>query len=75
MFVAPRATTHGSDATQRVVTLEVQGYPPGRHRVSPRLRTRGIAPPGYYMLFVLHKGVPSVASWVQLTADALDATP
>ena len=28
----------------------------------------GVAPPGYYMLFVLHQGVPSVASWVQLTA-------
>jgi hypothetical protein len=28
----------------------------------------GVAPPGYYMLFVLNaKGVPSVAEWVQLT--------
>jgi hypothetical protein len=27
----------------------------------------GVAPPGYYMLFVLDKkGVPSVAKWVQL---------
>ena len=30
----------------------------------------GVAPPGYYMLFVLDKkGVPSVAKWVQLEAD------
>ena len=35
----------------------------------------GVAPPGYYMLFVRHKGVPSVASWVQLAADAPDASP
>jgi hypothetical protein len=28
----------------------------------------GVAPPGYYMLFVLNeKDVPSVAKWVQLT--------
>jgi hypothetical protein len=35
----------------------------------------GVAPPGYYMPLALHGGVPSVASWVQLTADAPDAPP
>jgi hypothetical protein len=40
-----------------------------------------IAPPGYYMLFILNNGVPSVASFVQLTAAAalpdfsISATP
>ena len=33
----------------------------------------GVAPPGYYMLFVRNQGVPSIASWVKLTADAPDA--
>lgn len=32
-----------------------------------------VAPPGYYMLFVLRDGVPSVAEWVLLTADAENA--
>jgi hypothetical protein len=32
-----------------------------------------VAPPGYYMLFVLNQGVPSVAKWVRLTEDAPDA--
>jgi hypothetical protein len=36
--------------------------------------TPNVAPPGYYMLFVLDsQGVPSKASWVRLAADAPDA--
>jgi hypothetical protein len=32
-----------------------------------------VAPPGYYMLFLLNaQGVPSVASWVRIGADAPD---
>jgi Galactose oxidase-like, Early set domain/Glyoxal oxidase N-terminus len=40
-----------------------------------------IAPPGYYMLFILNSGVPSVATFVQLTATtappdfSISATP
>src|SRR5213594_4238998 len=36
-----------------------------------------VAPPGYYMLFIVNSaGVPSVASFVRLTADfSLSATP
>jgi len=32
-----------------------------------------VAPPGYYMLFVLRDGVPSVARWVLMTDAAKDA--
>ena len=35
-----------------------------------------VAPPGYYMLFLLDAdGVPSVASWVRLDPAAPDAPP
>jgi hypothetical protein len=66
VLVAPGATTHGDDSTQRVVKLAVQrAYPGGIDLAAPPKRS--VAPPGYYMLFILHQGVPSVASWVQLT--------
>jgi hypothetical protein len=75
VLVAPGATTHGDDSTQRLVTLKVQRrYTGGIDLVAPP--TRGVAPPGHYMLFVLNQdGVPSVASWVRLTAAAPDAPP
>ena len=65
MLVAPSATTHGADATQRVVKLVVRGTP-GNSIALTAPADAGIAPPGYYMLFVLHQGVPSVAKWVKI---------
>ncbi len=74
VLVAPGTTTHGDDSTQRVVKLAVKRkYAGGIDLAAPP--RPGVAPPGYYMLFVRHKGVPSVASWVQLAADAPDASP
>ena len=44
----------------------------GHQRPAPADAT--LAPPGYYMLFVIDAaGTPSVARWVQLGADAPDA--
>jgi Domain of unknown function (DUF1929) len=74
VLVAPGTTTHGDDSTQRVVKLAVQStYTGGIDLAAPP--GEGVAPPGYYMLFVLNQGVPSIASWVKLTADAPDAPP
>lgn len=74
VLVAPGATTHGDDSTQRVVPLAVRRtYADGIDLVAPP--KAAVAPPGYYMLFVLHQGVPSVASWVRLSAMAPDAPP
>jgi hypothetical protein len=74
VLVAPGTTTHADDTTQRVVTLKVQrSFAGGIDLVAPP--KRGVAPPGYYMLFVLHQGVPSVARWVQLTPQAPNAPP
>ena len=73
VLVAPSATTHGNDMNQRLVPLRVKkpkhkntkkGFK-GLQLITPP--NAGVAPPGYYMLFVLNKkGVPSVAKWVKL---------
>ena len=71
VLVAPAATTHGNDMNQRLVPLKVKKQKK-KARKSKRLNavappSAGVAPPGYYMLFVLNKkGVPSVAKWVKL---------
>jgi hypothetical protein len=67
VLVAPGATTHGDDTSQRLVRLVVRGTSSNRIDLTAP-PTSGIAPPGYYMLFVLHQGVPSVAKWVKLKA-------
>ena len=66
VLMAPSATTHGNDMTQRHVELQVLDTGAGGVTVrSPR--HGNLAPPGYYMLFLLDgEGVPSVASWVRL---------
>jgi len=68
------AVTHAFDMDQRYVglsftagsgVLDVTGPPNGN-----------IAPPGYYMLFLVNSsGVPSVASIVQVSAAAADLPP
>jgi hypothetical protein len=76
-LVAPGAVTHGVDMNQRVIKLAVTH---GNGCVSLRAPTGNVAPPGYYMLFLLNdKGVPSVARFVKLQASGAaaqcDATP
>jgi hypothetical protein len=70
VLIAPAATTHANDMNQRMVSLKVSKLhgSKGLDVISPP--DAGVAPPGYYMLFVLNdKGVPSVAKWVQLGVD------
>jgi hypothetical protein len=74
VLVRPGAPTHAFDMDQRLVglaytvdngVLNITAPPAGN-----------IAPPGYYMLFILNSaGVPSVASFVQLLAAAPNAAP
>src|SRR5262249_48755261 len=71
VLIRPGSPTHAFDQEQRMVglaftagsgALTVTGPPNGN-----------IAPPGYYMLFILNSsGVPSVAKFVQLGAGAAD---
>jgi hypothetical protein len=66
VLVAPGATTHAVDMSQRVVPLAAATRPDGGLDVTAPADGR-IAPPGHYMLFVLDAaGVPSVARWVTL---------
>jgi hypothetical protein len=69
VLVAPSATTHGADMNQRVVPLELRGAVPGEGIDVTAPADAALAPPGYYMLFVLDAdGTPSVAKFVRLGA-------
>jgi hypothetical protein len=64
-LIRPAAVTHSSDPNQRYIELPmtVTGNDIGLHVTS----NPNLAPPGYYMLFVVNAaGVPSIASWVHL---------
>lgn len=70
VLVAPAATTHGVNMSQRRLELEVLSSQSGGVEV----RTPGspdLAPPGWYMLFVMDAaGTPSEAGWVWLQPGA-----
>jgi hypothetical protein len=66
-LIRPGATTHSMDGEQRLVDLPHQVSGPDEVNLQLPSATT-IAPPGWYMLFVLSTaGVPSEASWVHLT--------
>ncbi|NIZ91683.1 DUF1929 domain-containing protein [Kineosporiaceae bacterium B12] len=64
-LIRPSAVTHVTDTEQRSVALDVTPSAGGYDlTLGPQ---EGIAPSGWYMLFLLDaRGVPSVARWVQV---------
>ena len=66
VLVRPGAPTHAFDMEQRLVGLS---YTVGLGLLNVTAPPNSnIAPPGYYMLFIVNTaGVPSVASFVQLS--------
>ncbi len=65
VLVRPGADTHAFNFDQRLVGLKFTTGSGVLHLTGPP--NSNIAPPGYYMLFLLNSsGVPSVASFVQL---------
>jgi hypothetical protein len=69
VFIRPGAVTHAFDMDQRYVVLEIELREDGCLRVKAP-RDSHVAPPGYYMLFLLTgDGVPSEAQFVQLGAS------
>ena len=60
-------TTHAFDNSQRLVDLPIATRPPGHLTVSaPAAPT--IAPPGWYMLFLVDQlHIPSAAAWIHLS--------
>jgi Galactose oxidase-like, Early set domain len=66
VLVAPSSVTHAVDMNQRYVPLRVKRDRKGGF-TARMPGDANIAPPGYYMLFVLDRsGTPSVARWVRL---------
>ncbi len=67
VLIRPGAMTHGFDMEQRYVALDIDARETGRLRVKAP-KDSHLAPPGYYMLFLLTSGgVPSEAEFVHLS--------
>ncbi|CAL5379570.1 unnamed protein product [Camellia sinensis] len=69
-IVAPSFTTHSFGMNQRMVVLktsELYRVRSEEYRVTAiGPSTAEIAPPGYYLLFVVHAGIPSSGMWVKI---------
>ena len=72
-LVRPGAPTHGFDEDQRYVDLPFTRQSGALSVTAPP--NGNYAPPGYYMLFVVTNGVPSVAAWVRFPGPAEDSHP
>jgi hypothetical protein len=74
VLVRPGSPTHAFDMDQRLVGLS---FTVGNGVLNATAPPNGsIAPPGYYMLFVLNSaGVPSLASFIQLSLAPTDHPP
>jgi hypothetical protein len=65
VLIRPGSVTHSFDMDQRLVGLAFTVTPGVLHATVPS--NHNLAPPGYYMLFILDaQGVPSVARFVRL---------
>ncbi|KAL9172729.1 hypothetical protein ABFS82_03G066700 [Erythranthe guttata] len=69
-MVAPSFTTHSFSMNQRLLVLTRADLKPvGKSTYQIRVDTPGsgnLAPPGYYMLFVVHQDIPSEGVWIQI---------
>ncbi|GFR45012.1 hypothetical protein Agub_g6322 [Astrephomene gubernaculifera] len=71
VLVSPSSTTHSTNMNQRVVGLKIVEH----DTVTRQLVLEGppninIAPPGWYMLFLLNGDVYGQSEWVRLPGDA-----
>jgi len=75
VLVRPGAASHAFDMEQRLVGLTYTASDPVTLTATAP-PTGAIAPPGYYLLFILNQaGVPSVAKFVHLTSNPTDLPP
>lgn len=70
-IVAPSFTTHSLAMNQRMVILRLLSVTRDGLTNTYKINALGpstaeIAPPGYYMMFVVHAGIPSLGAWVQI---------
>jgi galactose oxidase-like protein/PKD domain-containing protein len=74
VLVRPGAPTHAFDMEQRLIELPYSVV--GGQLTATAPPSGNIAPPGYYMLFILNStGVPSTATFVKLSAGAPNQAP
>jgi len=74
VLMRPGAPTHAFDMEQRLVAMNFTAGSGILNLTAPP--NSNIAPPGYYMLFILNSsGVPSLAQFVQLTPAPADQPP
>ena len=64
VFLRLGSVTHSRNFSQRHVAMSFVGTPQEIHVTAPT--DPDVAPPGYYMLFILDDGVPSEAAFVLL---------
>ena len=70
VLVAPGATPHANDMNQRYVPLALRPRTDGTGVELTAPADGRVAPPGYYLLFLLNdRGVPSVARFIRLGGD------
>ncbi|MDQ3676526.1 MAG: galactose oxidase early set domain-containing protein, partial [Actinomycetota bacterium] len=75
-LVAPSAVTHSFDMNQRVVPLLITSRVTGGGLNVRTPANASIAPPGWYMLFVIDAdGTPSISRWVRLAPERGGAVP
>ncbi|KAL8157185.1 aldehyde oxidase GLOX-like [Apium graveolens] len=71
VMIAPSFTTHSFAMNQRLLVLDstdVQQLSDVAYKASVFAPpSRNVAPPGYYMLFVVHEGVPSHCVWIKMS--------
>uniref|UniRef100_A0A7N0VJQ7 Galactose oxidase n=1 Tax=Kalanchoe fedtschenkoi TaxID=63787 RepID=A0A7N0VJQ7_KALFE len=69
-IIQPPFVTHSFGMNQRMVVLEVLETAPvsaSTYKVSVRGPTTvNVAPHGYYMLFIVHDGIPSTGVWIKV---------
>ena len=64
-LLRPSSVTHSFNMEQRLVGLPILGADGSSVTVKSPTRWE-VAPPGYYLLFLLHGGVPSIGRFIQL---------
>ncbi|XP_055824624.1 aldehyde oxidase GLOX-like [Solanum dulcamara] len=69
-IIAPSFTTHSFSMNQRMLVLKgvaIVAVSANIYRFTAfGPSTKEIAPPGYYLLFVVHAGIPSSGMWVKI---------
>ncbi|CAN8275797.1 unnamed protein product [Cochlearia groenlandica] len=69
-MLAPPFTTHGVSMNMRLLMLGINNVINENgvaHQIQAVAPPNGnVAPPGYYLLYVVYNGVPSIGEWIQI---------